>query len=121
MSGTFDNVGMKSNVYRNKKDSVGQNIWGEPIEIGFPVGPVKSADKSNMPLSHVGDYIANQKTMVQNIFNERNLNEKLNFKNTFYLKERDEAANKEANTIFGYEKVYEDETVSAGLKANYTA
>jgi len=59
--------------------------------------------------------------MVQNIFNKRNLNENLNFKNTFYLEERDEMANKASQTIYGHGEVYQKNIVDADLKAQLAA
>jgi len=82
---------------------------------------IRGVDLVNKPATTIDGYTANQKTMVQNMFNSKNLNENLNFKNTYYLAERGDIANKETNTIYGYEKVYPTQVVDADLKAQYAA
>ncbi len=120
-SAALRNTSIVSNISPKNHNVISQEMLGSSYEIQFPIKLVKSVDLGNKPLGHVGSYTANQKTMVQNMFNNRNLNENLNFKNTFYVEERGDLANKEANTIYGHDKVYHKEVVDAGLKAKYAA
>jgi len=101
MSKAFHNTAIHSNITNVQADSIPQNLMRQKLDIQ--------------------DYTANQKTIVQNIFNRRNLNENLNFKNTFYLSDRGDLANKEANTIYGYDRIFEKEITNAGLKAQYAS
>jgi len=121
MTSAIRNASIVSNVSPKNHNVISEEMLGSTLEIQFPIKVIKSVDLGNKPLGHVGSYVANQKTMVQNMFNKRNLNENLNFKNTFYVEERGDLANKEANTIYGHDKVYHKEVVDAGLKAKYAS
>lgn len=86
--------------------------------MGIPLTGAKMMHLGNKPLHHVQDYTSNQKTMVSEMFTRKNLNEKLNFKNTFYTSERNPRINAEALTIFGHDKVFLKETDDANRRAN---
>jgi len=123
MATLFQNSSITSNVLTNVKPEVVSQSKRQRSrganEVSMPLKGGSGIDLSNKPIHHVDSYVANQKTMVQNMFNAKNLNENLNFKNTFYLEERGELADKEQNTIYGHEKVYEKNVIEAELKAQY--
>ena len=119
MSAAVHNVGLRSNVDPKTIKVLPQDPNGHSFDVQFPLKVLKPVDHGNNPLFAVNEYTVNKKTVVQDIFNKRNLNEHLNFKNTFYLNERGETANNEINTIYDHGKVYIKNTVEAGLKAQY--
>jgi len=121
MTSAFRNSSIQSNAAQPGRSYSRQRTRERPTDVQFPLRGNKSVDLSNKPLHHVDSYTANQKTIVQNMFNKKNLNETLNYKNTFYLAERGVLANKEANTIYDHDKVYQENVVDADLKANYSA
>jgi len=122
MTSGFRNSGILSNASQGGARSYSRQRTRErPTDVEVPLRGNKSVDLSNKPLHLVDSYTANQRTIVQNMFNNRNLNEKMNFKNTFYLAERGVLANKEANTIYDHDKVYQENVVDAELKADLSS
>lgn len=121
MTSAFRNSGILSNAGQGVRSQSRPKTRERPTDVEVPLRGNKSVDLSNNPLHHVDCYTANQKTIVQNMLHNRNLNEKMNFKNTFYLAERGVLANKEANTIYGHNKVYQENVVDAELKADLSS
>ena len=115
------NTGVSTNISISTHDILPFDGSGEQLEIQFPVSVLKSVDNSNAPLHSVDDYIANQKSMVNELLYRKNLNENLNFKNSFYASDKNDPADGQALTIFGYRSAFQQETDDANARAGFNS
>lgn len=111
-------VSISSNVLSSPKDRVPVSRKGFKVDVGLPFGNFRSFDHGNKPLIHLDEYESNPKTVVAELFKRKNYNEQINFKNSLYISERSPEIDSQALTIFGYDKIYLEETDDANRRAN---
>ena len=109
---------ISSNVLNSPKDPIPVARSGFKIDVGLPFGNFRSFDHGNKPLIQLDEYETNPKTVVAELFKRKNYNEQNNFKNSYYISERSPKIDSQALTIFGYDKIYLQETDDANRRAN---